>query len=81
MFYILFPPDLNSATICFSIPILASSGKLDKKALPPLDKSECELDPQSSPSTETEKELAPIWADVLSAKTIDVQDSFFDLGG
>lgn len=33
------------------------------------------------PSTETEKRLAEIWADLLHAPAISASDSFFDLGG
>ena len=60
--------------------MLASSGKLDKKQLPPVDRSE-QLDVEGTPSTETEKVLAPLWTDVLQLKAVDVQESFFDLGG
>ncbi len=65
----------------FSIPMLAASSKLDKKALPLVDKSHTESDPEGQPSTETEKKLVPLWMEVLSLKSIDVQESFFDLGG
>lgn len=61
---------------------MAASGKLDKKALPPVKRSEgTEVDLEGLPSTVTEKELVPLWADVLGLKTVDVQESFFDLGG
>ena len=40
-----------------------------------------EVDPEGMPTTETEKELAPLWAEVLQLKAVDVQESFFDLGG
>jgi FkbH-like protein len=33
------------------------------------------------PSTETEKRLAEIWADLLRAPSISASDNFFDLGG
>ena len=68
--------------IVSSIPIHASSGKLDKKALPPISKEEnIEQDAESIPTTESEKALAPIWCNVLGLDTIDIQESFFDLGG
>ncbi|XP_071951852.1 uncharacterized protein [Antedon mediterranea] len=65
-----------------SIPILAASGKLDKKALPPF-RSEKQLNGEQdcTPSTEFEKKLAAIWCGILQFKTVDVQDNFFDLGG
>ncbi len=49
--------------------------------MPPVDKMECEVDPESAPSTDTEKDLAAIWIDVLQLKAIDIHESFFDLGG
>ena len=67
--------------VSFSIPILASSGKLDKKQLPPIDKTDTTSDPDSLPTTDTEKKLVPLWMDVLQLKAVDVQESFFDLGG
>ncbi|PSN49701.1 hypothetical protein C0J52_05337 [Blattella germanica] len=63
-----------------SIPILESSGKLNKKALP--DDSEYDIvDPQGLPSTAMEEKVAAIWCRVLNLKNIDVQENFFDLGG
>ncbi|CAH1778397.1 unnamed protein product [Owenia fusiformis] len=65
-----------------SLPVLAASGKLDKKALPPLDaSSNSPMETEGLPKTETEKELVPIWCDVLGLISIDTQESFFDLGG
>ncbi|XP_064637306.1 uncharacterized protein LOC135493708 isoform X2 [Lineus longissimus] len=65
-----------------SLPILASSGKLDKKALPAVDKAcETEIDAEGQPKTPLEKTLCTIWMDILKLKTIDTQESFFDLGG
>ncbi|XP_069130390.1 uncharacterized protein [Argopecten irradians] len=65
-----------------SLPIVEATGKLDKKALPPFDK-ECEndIDKEAQPSTETEKEVAQIWKQVLQIKDVDIQESFFDQGG
>ena len=64
-----------------SIPILAASGKLDKKQLPPVDRTEAAADPDEMPHTETEKKLVRLWKEVLQLKAIDIQESFFDLGG
>jgi acyl-CoA synthetase (AMP-forming)/AMP-acid ligase II len=65
-----------------SIPLLPASGKLDKKALPPIEKSlGIDADPEGLPTTKTEKALVPIWAEILSLKSVDIQESFFDLGG
>lgn len=74
----------TTVLICFgSIPLLAASGKLDKKALPPYDSQQsvngnCFED---AAITETERQLLPIWREILGAKHVDVQESFFDLGG
>ena len=64
-----------------SIPVLASSGKLDKNQLPPIDKTDTASDPDAQATTDTEKKLMPLWMDILQLKAIDVQESFFDLGG
>ena len=54
---------------------------MDKKKLPVVNRQETEVDPEGAPTTDTERALVPIWADVLHMKVIDVQESFFDLGG
>ena len=65
-----------------SIPLLQASGKLDKKALPPIQKSEgMDVDPEGLPTTATEKALVSIWEEILSLKSVDIHESFFDLGG
>ncbi|GFN85017.1 linear gramicidin synthase subunit d-like isoform x1 [Plakobranchus ocellatus] len=65
-----------------SIPCVAATGKLDKKALPPYD---CQLmdgvGDEGRPSTAIEIALAEMWMDVLRLRAIDTQESFFDLGG
>lgn len=33
------------------------------------------------PKTVTEERLAKVWAEVLSRSAVDIQESFFDLGG
>ena len=72
---------LFNSFIFISIPVLAASGKLDKKALPPIDDSVSNVDAEGLPTTDTERTLVAIWADVLQLKTVDIQESFFDLGG
>ena len=55
------------------------NGKLDRAALPA---PRYELGSgYLPPRTEAERELAKVWADVLAAGRVGVQDSFFDLGG
>ena len=63
-----------------SIPIVAASGKIDRAALPPVSRIG-DTDAEGMPSTDTERHLLPIWASVLQLTLIDVQESFFDLGG
>lgn len=69
--------------LCFSIPVLAFSGKLDKKALPAYDSQESMNGSnfEDAAITETERKLLSMWREILGAKHIDVQESFFDLGG
>lgn len=63
--------------------MLPSSGKLDKKALPKYDSQDTNNGNsfEDAAITETEKKLLPFWRELLGAKHIDVQESFFDLGG
>jgi amino acid adenylation domain-containing protein len=64
-----------------SLPISAT-GKLDRGALPDPGRSRPELGtPFARAQTPIEKELAQIWADVLSLDQVGVHDNFFDLGG
>lgn len=61
---------------------LTFSGKIDVKSLPPPQNYEKAL--QSSyipPKTQTEKELAAIWEQLLGKEEISITDNFFDLGG
>lgn len=54
---------------------------MDKNALPPADRIRDVIEAEALPSTPTEKALAKLWADVLGLSTVDVNDSFFDVGG
>lgn len=61
---------------------LTPSGKVDRRALPA--PAEVELTPERkfvAPRDEFERALAEIWADVLGAARVGVNDNFFDLGG
>jgi acyl carrier protein len=59
-----------------------SNGKVDRKALPPVGHSRPDLDtPFMGPRTPIERELAEIWAEVLSLEEVGVDDNFFGLGG
>lgn len=66
----------------FSIPVVAATGKLDKAALPSVNSQQAEeVGAEGRPSTVTEVALAEIWMEVLQLKEVDIQESFFDLGG
>ncbi|MEO7584342.1 MAG: amino acid adenylation domain-containing protein [Ferruginibacter sp.] len=60
---------------------LTSNGKLDKRALPPLDPREILKNEFILPRTQIEQQLAEIWSELLGVKTVGVQDNFFELGG
>ena len=59
---------------------LNSNGKLDRRALPAPDVATVSHG-QTEPRTETERVVAAVWADVLNAGQVGVEDNFFDLGG
>jgi amino acid adenylation domain-containing protein len=64
-----------------SFPI-ASSGKIDRNALPPPEGRSPELDGSYvAPRTPTEEALASIWREVLNLEQVGVHDNFFELGG
>ena len=71
----------------FSLPVLSASGKLDKKALPSIHSKQripdthAPSDERSSPATEIERYLESVWCEVLQLEFVDVQESFFELGG
>ncbi|MGN2248414.1 AMP-binding protein, partial [Frateuria sp. GZRR35] len=61
---------------------MTTNGKLDRRALPPVDPAEGQGSQYVEPSTAVERALAGIWAQVLAREApIGVHDSFFDLGG
>lgn len=61
---------------------LTSTGKTDRSALPEPDRIRPLLDsPYVPPSTEEEKKIADIWAEILELDQVGIHDSFFDLGG
>ncbi|CAD5206504.1 unnamed protein product [Bursaphelenchus okinawaensis] len=63
------------------LPVVAASSKIDRKALPDVEFERDVVETEALPQTPTEKKLAAIWADVLQHSTLDIQESFFDLGG
>ncbi|WP_460135955.1 amino acid adenylation domain-containing protein [Pseudomonas sp. S1_E04] len=57
---------------------LNANGKIDRKALPAPQPVRVE---GVAPRTETERQLAEIWQDLLAVPHVGVFDSFFELGG
>jgi len=61
---------------------LTVSGKVDRRALPALDRVRAELeDAFVAPRTPTEEVLAKIWSQLLGIDQVGVTDNFFDIGG
>ncbi|OCW23265.1 non-ribosomal peptide synthetase, partial [Pseudomonas sp. S3E12] len=59
---------------------LSPNGKLDRAALPAPDASQSQVD-WIAPITELEQQVAAIWAQVLGAERVGLNDYFFDMGG
>lgn len=58
------------------------SGKIDRKALPAPDVKRPDLDVAfAAPTTNVQKTLANVWADLLGIDRVGIDDNFFDLGG
>ncbi|XP_055302606.1 uncharacterized protein LOC129568577 [Sitodiplosis mosellana] len=60
---------------------LTSSGKLDRRALPPPDDEAFARHLYEAPQGEMEEKLADIWREVLCIESISRHDNFFALGG
>ncbi|MEO7361070.1 MAG: phosphopantetheine-binding protein, partial [Gemmatimonadaceae bacterium] len=60
---------------------LTPNGKLDRLRLPAPETAGGGADTFVAPSSETEKQLAAIWSDVLKKEPIGLTDKFLDLGG
>ena len=58
------------------------SGKIDRKALPALDRSRPDLrESYTEPRTELEIYIAEMWQEILGIDKVGVHDDFFELGG
>ena len=60
---------------------LTANGKVDRRALPSLDRSAASPQPLALPQTPTERLVADIWCEVLGRTEVGVDDDFFSLGG
>jgi amino acid adenylation domain-containing protein len=69
----------SSIVLIESLP-LTSNGKLDRRALPLLDREE-RAHEFVAPRSQTESVLLAIWKEVLPAPQISIHDNFFELGG
>jgi amino acid adenylation domain-containing protein/non-ribosomal peptide synthase protein (TIGR01720 family) len=63
-----------------SLPLNAN-GKLDVRALPAPERDPATAAGYIAPRTDTERAVAEIWAEVLGAQRVGIDDNFFDLGG
>ncbi len=61
---------------------LTPNNKVDRKALPDPDFSSDELAvPYIAPQTETERQLAALWQELLGVEKVGIRHNFFELGG
>ena len=61
---------------------LGPNGKVNRKALPPVDWAAARADrPYRAPRSVTEATLATLWQEILGLSRIGAEDNFFELGG
>ncbi|MCD9188128.1 MAG: amino acid adenylation domain-containing protein [Pyrinomonadaceae bacterium] len=61
---------------------LLSSGKVDRKKLPEIDRRKAESSAEFiAPQNEAQRKIVEIWEKVLGKKNIGISDNFFDSGG
>ena len=60
---------------------LTPNGKVDRRALPNPQGRPEELGEYIAPSTDAERTIADIWAQVLQLDQVGMEDNFFELGG
>ena len=71
----------SSFLVMDAMPI-TPTGKVDRSALPAPSRIRPELNTSFvAPRTLCEKELAQVWAEILTLDRIGIHDNFFDLGG
>jgi amino acid adenylation domain-containing protein/FkbH-like protein len=60
---------------------LSSSGKVDRRALPPPGGDAFTRPPFEAPRGNQEEQIASIWAELLNVQPVGRKDNFFELGG
>lgn len=60
---------------------LTPSGKIDRKALPEEPLSQLQTKTYVEPQSDLEKAIANVWKELLHISEVDVNDSFFNIGG
>nr|QEO74613.1 condensation domain-containing protein [uncultured bacterium] len=60
---------------------LTANGKVDRKALAAAELELAGKREYEAPSTEVERTLARIWAEVLGVERVGIHDNFFEIGG
>jgi amino acid adenylation domain-containing protein/non-ribosomal peptide synthase protein (TIGR01720 family) len=60
---------------------LSPNGKIDRKALPAIERRSAPEDSSQAPRTETERLIAEIWGQALHKERVGVDENFFELGG
>ncbi|WP_375514724.1 amino acid adenylation domain-containing protein [uncultured Nostoc sp.] len=70
----------NAFVILDTLP-LTPNGKVDRRALPAPDKSSFDDKSFVPPRTQSEKQLAQIWSEILNVQPVGIKDNFFEMGG
>ncbi len=60
---------------------LNSNGKIDRKALPDVEKAGTSETPFVAPESKTEIQLADLWQELLKVEKIGINDNYFEAGG
>ncbi|KWV54928.1 non-ribosomal peptide synthetase [Rhizobium altiplani] len=60
---------------------LTASGKIDRSRLSSVSSRKMRRTKSAKPRTERQRLLADIWHELLGAKSVGIDDSFFDIGG
>ena len=71
---------LPTAYVALSAMPVTSNGKIDRRALPAPEMGQSKEE-YVAPETETELQLAVLWAELLSVEKVGTKDDFFALGG